>query len=159
MNYLSKGALLAMSKINLRKPELRKPNVRAIKKDMLTLGQYMRSERLRIGIISAEQMVDLIYDWVAIPEGLITGKQIYVLEDASCSQPKLMQLAVFSALADALLNKATPSIQYLYNPKREKAYNSHELGAIGLGWIDPLTGEFYPDLDLDPKIRETFLNY
>ena len=94
---MSKGALLAMSKINLRKPELRKPNVRAIKKDMLTLGQYMRSERLRIGIISAEQMVDLIYDWVAIPEGLITGKQIYVLEDASCSQPKLMQLAVFSA--------------------------------------------------------------
>ena len=27
-----------------------------------------------------------------------------------------------------------------------------------MGWIAPATGELIPDIDLDPKIQETFFN-
>ena len=135
----------------------KQPNARPKRSDVLILGEYLRSERLRIGIESVKDLVELMYKWIKIPPELITDKQIYNLEGAVKFQClSILELGAFASLADALLNKQKPPIKFLYSPKYKRSYKAMELAAIGMGWLDPSTGELTPDIDLDPKIQETF---
>ena len=110
-----------------------------------------------MGVKSVGDLVKMIDELLSIPPDLVSEKQIYNLEGAVKAQSfNIWELGAIAYFAAALFEQ-NPKSRYLLNPKYDRPYTDKELAAIGMGWLDPETGELNPEIDLDPRIQEKFL--
>lgn len=115
--------------------------IRPVDQYRTALGHYLRDERIKIGLTSAEAFVDYLEEVTGLPSGVLTPRMVYNLEAAKSNiKVDAMPLTAIANFAENLfLNQ--PSTKYLINPRTKKPFTSDELLYILYGWIDLDTGE------------------
>lgn len=115
--------------------------VRPVDQCRIALGHYLRAERERVGLSSAEAFVDYLEEVTGLPNGVLTPRMVYNLEAAKSNvKVEMMPLTAIAAFAENLYANQ-PNTQYLINPSTKKPFTANELLYIIYGWICLDTGE------------------
>ena len=115
--------------------------VRPVARIRVELGEYLRNERIKIGLTSAEAFVDYLEEVTGLPKGTVTPRMFYNLEAAkNTSKVEAMPFFALEKFAENLF-KNQPDTQYLINPRTAKPFSANDLLCISYGWIDLYTGE------------------
>ena len=116
-------------------------SVRPVARIRLELGKYLRNERIKIGLTSAEALVEYLEEVTGLPNGTVTPRMFYNLEAAKNNiKVEAMPFFALQKFAENLF-KNQPDTQYLINPRTAKPFSADDLLCISYGWIDLHTGE------------------
>lgn len=103
---------------------LDQPSIKPIDECRIALGHYLRAERIRIGLTSAEAFVEYLEETTKLFNGVLTPRKVYNLEAAKSNvKVEMMPLTAIAWFAENLF-LAQPNTQYLINPKSKKPFTA-----------------------------------
>lgn len=129
-------------KVKAKEEKASSVSIRPVDQYRTALGHYLRAERERIGLTSAEAFVDYLEEVTGLPNGVLTPRMVYNLEAAKSNvKVEMMPLTAIASFAENLF-ETQPNVKYLINPKTKKPFTANELLYILYGWINLDTGEW-----------------